>query len=325
LRKAKKKRKDETEQDSDSKLDVKQVWRHAQATRRRRMLNSSPRQNSGGGRSPPGGNFIHHNFRYGPEPPAYKAPKPEYPSYPRRETEKPVAHDRHIVREKSVDEKTIDRLIRRFLKDVTESDELPDEEDLLEPKPNKKNDELPDLTSRDLQRVTRILEQQSSRSEFQPIIDFVEKKSKELDEAKFDPERLLKQLQVYPTEELQDKTLAELNRESRFVEEEIEGSKVETDTLPSTKPISKGIDHAETIPRVESEHAKPESDAIPSNKPDIERPLEQTTIDAYSELTQQTLPEIAPTSEAEILDDVQDLMHELEPEIEEQEEVEPSY
>ena len=288
------------------------------------MLNS-PRQNSGGGRSPPGGPFIHHNFRYGPEPPAYKAPKPEYTSYPRRETERPVTHDRHVVREKSVDDKTIDRLIRRFLKDVTESDELPDEEDLLEPKPNKKNDELPDLTPRDLQRATRILEQQS-RSEFQPIIDFVEKKSKELDEAKFDPERLLRQLETYPTEELHDRTLVELNSESRFVEEEIEGSKVETDTLSSTKPISKGIDqHAETIPRVEPEHAKPESDAIPSNKPDIERPLEQTTIDAYSELTQHTLPEIAPISEVEILDDVQDLMHELEPEIEEEEEVEPSY
>jgi hypothetical protein len=262
--------------------------------------------------------FIHHNFRYGPEPPAYKTPKPEYPSYPRRETEKPTAHDRHVVIEKPIDDRAIDSLFRKLLKEAIESDELPDEEDRLEPEFSENIDELPNPKPHDLQRITGIIEQQPSRIEFQPIMDIGSRRHEPRER---DPEQLLKELEAYPTEELRDKALTELNRESSFVEEEMEGSKVETRTLPSEELASKGIDqHAEHDPRFEPEHAEPESDAAP-----LERPLEQTTTDPYSELVPQVPAEIGPISEAEILEDVQDLMHELEPEIEEQEEVEPSY
>ena len=321
MRKAKKKRKDETEQDSDSKLDAKRVWRHTQATRRRRMLNSSPRQSSGGGRSPPGGNFIHHNFRYGPEPPAYKAPKPEYPSYTRREPERPLGHDRHQTGH-STDEKLLQEFMRRFWKEEAEIAFL---QRFPQLQPESQAEQISDPTVKDIDKTTRILEKHLTQTELEPFIEYAERRKQELKEAEFDPEELLKQLKTYPTEELHDKTLAELNGESRFVEEEIEGSKVETDTLPSREPTSKGIEQHPDIPSVEPEHMKLESDAAPSNKPDIERPLEQTTTDTYSEPTQQTPVDIGPISEVEILDDVQDLMHELEPEVEEEEEVEPSY
>ena len=267
--------------------------------------------------------FIHHNFRYGPEPPAYKTPKPEYPSYPRRETEKPIAHDRHVVVERPIDDKAIDNLFRKLLREAIESDELPNEEDRLEPELGDNTDDRPNPKPRDLLKVAGILEQQPSRIEFQSIMD-VGKKAQEPRER--DPENLLKELEAYPTEELRDKTLSELNEESKFVEEDIEDSKVETNTLPSAElPFKRTEQNAEHSQRIESEHASHESEAPPTDKPDIERPLEQTTIDSYSELAPRAPVEMGPISEAEILEDVQDLMHELEPEIEEQEEVEPPY
>jgi len=267
--------------------------------------------------------FIHHNFRYGPEPPAYKTPKPEYPSYTRRETEKPTTHDRYIVKEKPIDDRVIDKLFRKLLKEAIESDELPDEEDRLESELSGNIDDLPNPKPRDLLKVAGILEQQPSKIEFQPIMDIGKRRQEPRER---DPEQLLKELEAYPTEELRDKALAELNRESSFVEEEMEGSKVETNTLPSAElPFKRTEQNAEHSQRIESEHAKLESDVLPTDKPDIERPLEQTTIDSYSELAPRAPVEMGPISEAEILEDVQALMHELEPEIEEQEEVEPAY
>jgi len=323
LKKAKKKRKDETEEDSDSIPSKNRIHRSGpKESLARRRLNR-PRLGSGGGHPPPGGSFIHHSFRYGPEPPAYKTPKPEHPSYPRRETERPATHDRHVVIEKSVDDRTIDRLIRKFLKDITESDDLPDEEDRLEPELGENVDDLPNPRPRDLLKVAGILEQQPSRIEFQPIMDIGKRRQEPRER---DPEQLLKELEAYPTEELRDKALAELNKESSFVEEEMEDSKVETNALPSTEFASKGIErHAEHSPRIGTEHANLESDATPLGKPGIELPSEQTALDSYSEATPQIPVEMGPISEAEIFEDVQDLIHELEPEIEEQEEVEPAY
>jgi len=181
--------------------------------------------------------FIHHNFRYGPEPPAYKTPKPEYPSYTRRETEKPTTHDRYIVKEKPIDDRVIDKLFRKLLKEAIESDELPDEEDRLESELSGNIDDLPNPKPRDLLKVAGILEQQPSKIEFQPIMDIGKRRQEPRER---DPEQLLKELEAYPTEELCDKALAELNEESKFVEEGVEDSKVETHTLPSTELAPKG-------------------------------------------------------------------------------------
>jgi hypothetical protein len=145
------------------------------------------------------------------------------------------------------------------------------------------------------------------------LLDFFGKKRQEFAEAEFDPERLLKQLEANPTEELLDKTLTELNREPKFVEEEVEGGIVETDKIARVE-ASEQIEQYGNRGLEEPELIQPE--------PSPDEPLD--TVNVYSELVP-SVAEIGPISEAEMLSDIQDLMHELEPEIEEQEKVEPSY
>jgi hypothetical protein len=324
LKKAKKKRKDESEQDSDSKLDVKQIWRHAQATRRRRMLNSSPRQNSGGGRSPPGGPFIHHNFRYGPEPPAYKTPKPEYPSYTRREPERPLGHDRHHTGH-STDEKLLQEFMRRFWKEEAEIAFL---QRFPQLQPESQAEQTSDPTVKDIDKSTRIPEEHLIQTELEPFIGYAEKRKQEPKEAELDPEGLLKQLKTYPTEGLREETLAQLNSEPKFDEEEIEGSKIETNAL-STDGAHEVIEKHPDGPHARETEAMPTEQVDAGSETSTVEPLEHGQQSAENtnspNVLGESLPEATPISEAEILDDVQDLMHELEPEIEEQEEVEPSY
>lgn len=314
MKKAKKRRRKEDEEHSSSELERKPIvvshLRHTLASRRHSMP-QIPRIRSGGGSSS-GGHFIHHNFRYGPEPPAYRTPKPEYPSYPKRETERAASHERYIVREKSADEKILERFIRKFWKDWAEN-ELLDPEKPPEVKTDNKVDEPPDISSRDLAEAERILHQQLSEAELQPLTDYFEKRRQELAEAEFDPERLLRQLEANPTEELRDKTLTELNREPRFVEEEVEGGKVETDKIASVDVALDQIEQYGDRGLVKAEPSQPE--------PRLDEPLDM--IDVHSELVP-SVAEIGPISEAEMLSDIQDLMHELEPEVE-KEEVEPSY
>ena len=93
---------------------------------------------SGGGRPPPGGAFIHHNFRYGPEPPAYKTPRPEYTSYVRKEPERPPPQDRHVV-ERSFDDRLFEQFMRKFWKEQAE-------EETLDPDDVELDDDGPDLS-----------------------------------------------------------------------------------------------------------------------------------------------------------------------------------
>ena len=304
MKKVRKKRKNETEPESgsDEKRIQKPYQRLALADRRHRM-NVPRRGSGGGGGSNPRGYFIHHNFRYGPEPPAYKTPKREYPSYTRREPERPPTQDRHLI-EKSVDEKLFERFMRRYWKEQTENDEAVLQEfPELKPKVNVHQDS--EVTAKDLEKATITLEKYFPKTEIEPLTGYIEKKKQELKESEFDQENLLKQLEVYPTEELREKTLAQLNSEPAFNEEEIEGSKVETNEPIRSEP---------TNTRLEVQN--------------VELPLEynvQPTEKISPETMPEPLPDIAPISETEILNDLQDLMLELEPEMKEEEQVELSY
>jgi hypothetical protein len=315
LKKAKKRRNNEDEEDSSSELERRRILashlRQSLSSRRHRML-QVPRTASRGGPSS-GAYFRHHNFRYGPEPPAYKTPKPEYPSNPKREIERATGHDRYSVTAKSTDEEMLQRFIRRFWKDWAEN-EL-DQEEPPEVKTGNKVDELSDITSRDLAKAERILQQQLTEAELQPLTDYFGKKRQELAEAEFDPERLLRQLEANPTVELHQKTLTELSREPKFIEEEVEGGTVEKDRLASVGALDQ-IERYGDRGLVNAEPSQPE--------PRLDEPLDTTQV--YSEVVPRTVAEIGSISEAELLSDVQDLMHELEPEVEkEREEVEPSY
>jgi hypothetical protein len=302
LKKAKKKRKDETEEDSDSS-DRSRIFSPytRRAMRKYRMPNTSRQGGSGGGRSPPGAYFIHHDIRYAPEPPAYKTPKPEYPSYTRRELERPLIHERYIA-ERSNDEATLERILRNLVKDLPENHE-PEAHEFSESIDNA--NKLPEIINRDPENSAKMLEKYLAKTE--PIIE-VEKEKQEQNEAEFDPERLLKGLEASPTEYLHEKTLAQLNSEPEFDEEEIEGSEVETNRLSDqTNEV--------TSEQAELEHSK--ADTV-EHAP---QPIENVN----SELVAEPLPPVELSAfELEVLADVQDLMKELEPEIEEREEIEPS-
>jgi len=292
LRRPRKKRRNKIEEDSDMENEEKRTSSKQaldKAIRRHRI--NIPRRGSGGGHMPQV--FIHHNFRYGPEPPAYKTPRPQYPSYTRREQERPPAHDRHTVIEKSVDDKMFELLIREIWKELAE-----DGDTFLEDLESKdKADEIPDLTLKELEKATDSLEKHLSKTELEPIMEHIQRKRDELIEAQYDPEKLLKELETYPTEELLDKTLAQLNSEPKFREEEVEGCQVETAEL------------------------------IPSEPVNVELPMKHNTRPTEvgsPEVMPEFVPEIEAQLSEEMLSDIEDLLHEVEPEIEE-EEVEPSY
>ena len=324
MKKVKKKRKYETEEDSDSS-ERERIFtpysKHASAMRKHRMLNQR-RAPLTGERSPPGRYILHHNFRYAPEP-TYKVPKPQYSSYPRREPERPYSRQQYA--EKPVDEKTLERVIRRVYKDLAENPEVASKE-YSEPAFKEKTNELSDITSSDLKKATGI--EQQFKLEPEQDINYAEKKSQDITEAEFDPEQLLKQLEANPTEELHAKTLAELNAEPKFYEEEIEGSKIETDRL-SSLAISDLAEQSLEAPTLPGEEL-----VVAPREEMLEAPivasLEQTSLSIENTNPDEVMavPPLdieSPLSEIEILNDVKGLMYELEPEIEEQEEAEPSY
>lgn len=206
--------------------------------------------------------------------------------------------------EKSVGEKLFERIIRRYWKEETENDEAVLQEfPELKPKAHVHQDS--EVTAKDLERATTTLEKYFPKTEIEPLTGYIEKKKQELKESEFDPETLLRQLEVYPTEELREKTLAQLNSEPAFNEEEVEGSKVETNEPIRSEP---------TNTRLEVQNA--------------ELPIEynaQRSEKTSPETTSELAPELAaPVSEIEILTDVEGLMLELEPEMKEEEQVELS-
>jgi hypothetical protein len=325
LKKVKKKRKQETEEDSDSSEKegtLPTYSRQASAWRKYRIINPR-RAPMSGGHPPPGGYILHHNFRYAPEALAYKVPKPQYSSYPRREPERTYIRQRYA--EKPVDEKTLERVIRRVYKDLAENHELTPKEH-PEAAPTEKISEPSDTISLGQENAIRI-EQRFAKKESEHAADYVEENSQDLTEAEVDPEQLLDQLEANPTEELHAKTLAELNAEPKFYEEEIEGSKIETDRLSSVaiSDLAEQSLEAPTLPGEELVVA-PREEMLEAT---IVAPLEQTSLsveNANSVMAEPLLQVECPLTEIEVLTDVQDLMRELEPEIaEEEEEVEPSY
>jgi hypothetical protein len=272
---------------------------------------------SGGGRPPPGGAFIHHNFRYGPEPPAYKTPRPEYTSYVRKEPERPPPQDRHVV-ERSFDDRLFEQFMRKFWKEQAEEETLdPDDVELDDDGPDLSG--APDIANVIIRKPSEIPKEPPSRIEFEPLLPSAKRQESK---AEFDPEQLLKGLEAYPTEELQEKTLTELNNEPKFNEEDVEGCEVETNTLPS-----RGMLVEQTL-----DQYMPSEESTEVKQTEASAELEPYTIESRenvaaveTEAAAQPLEVEPAISEVELLSDVQDLMHELEPEIEEQEEVELSH
>ena len=260
--------------------------------------------------------MLHHNFRYSSEAPAYKVPKPQYSSPPRREPERPYIRQRYV--EKPVDEKTLERVIRRVYKDLAEKHELTPK-DHPEAGLTEKAREPSDSISLERENGT----EQRAKRESEEAPDYVEEDDQELIEAEVDPEQLLDQLEANPTEELHARTLAELNAEPKFYEEEIEGAKIETNRL-SSGIISELTEESLEAPTLPGElEAAPREEMLEAT---IVAPVEQTLPVENPVMAEPLLQVESPLSEIEMLTDVQDLMLELEPEIaEEEEEVEPSY
>lgn len=266
------------------------------------MSNTPRRGGSGGARSPPAAYYIHHNIRYAPEPPAYKTPKPEYPSYTRREPERPLIHERYIT-EKPNDEATLERIIRNLVKDLPENHETAPQEFSEKSADN----ELPEIINRNPENSVKMLEKYVNAAELEPSLASPKRQNQE---AEFDPEQLLRGLEASPTEDLQENT--QLDTEPRSYEEQSEGSELETDRL-STDETSTATSGRVSVESVDSNAEPLEHTAQPKES-------------FNSELIAEPLPQVElSASELEILNDVQDLILELEPEIEEQEEIEPTY
>lgn len=212
--------------------------------------------------------------------------------------------------------------MRKFWKDFAEDEFLDPDASELDYENGFDRPAVQHIALRDIEKQADIPKKYSSKIEFEPLLAYAEKKKQEPKEAEFDSEQLLKGLEAYPTVELQEKTLAELNNEPRFNEEEVEGCKVETDKLSSRNvAIEQTLD--QYIPSDEPIEAKQTEASAELEPRNIETAENSAAVE--TEVAAQPLEVEPAISEVELLSDVQDLMRELEPEIEEQEEVEPTY
>jgi len=227
-----------------------------------------------------------------------------YPCYAKRNPERPPVYSQHISRQRAADEKLFERFMRRFWKEYLENEELiaqqsPEiRQEFPELEFKNTTGEIPDVTLREIDRATKILEKYFSREELTPLIDYAEKKKQEIIESRFDSERLLRQLETNPTEELLEETMAQLSTEPKFREEEVEGCKVETDRLSPAAESEEVEQHLERYgevsdTRVEAKQTEPSANPE-SEAPETESSAEsnqQPTADSSLEVANENLPQ----------------------------------
>jgi len=205
--------------------------------------------------------------------------------------------------------------MRRFWKEYLENEELiaqqsPEiRQEFPELESKNQIDEVPEIAMRDIDRATKILEKYFSREELTPLIEYAEQKRQEIIEAQFDAERLIKQLEANPTDELLEETMAQLNTEPKFREEEVEGRRVETDELSPTatsKELEQPLDT----------YSLPSDAKVEANQFSAKAPEAETSAESSQQPTTEGPPEVASENLAE--EPV------LEPVVEETQTIEPT-